>query len=108
MQELEHLGKLFQKLQFIATGKTERVLDRQIGDVNYHFKNFSENGWTTKETFKDFIIGIRNYYTFTKQTLHIILDAFRVHISEEIIQFAELNNIKLYFIPQGYTDQLQP
>ena len=95
-------------LQFIATGKTERVLDTQIGDVNYHFKNYSENGWTTKETFKDYIIGIRNYYNFTKQTLHIILDAFRVHLSEEIIQFAELNNIKLYFIPQGYTDQLQP
>ena len=51
-------------LQFIATGKTERVLDTQIGDVNYHFKNYSENGWTTKETFKDYIIGIRNYYNF--------------------------------------------
>ena len=38
----------------------------------------------------------------------MILDGFKVHISDEIIEFAESNNIKLYFIPLGYTDQLQP
>ena len=94
-------------LQFIATGKTERVLETQIGDVNYHFKTFSENGWTTKDTFKLYILELRDLYGVGVETLHIILDAFSAHISEEIREFAELNNIKLYFIPQGFTDQLQ-
>ncbi len=95
-------------LQFIAKGKTELVLQTQIGDVNYHMKTFSENGWTTKETFKLYLLGIRDFYNFQEETLHIILDGFKVHISEEIIEFAESNNFKLYFIPHGYTDQLQP
>lgn len=46
-------------LQFIASGKTDKVLDSQIGDVNYHYRTHSENGWCTKETFKDYLIGIR-------------------------------------------------
>lgn len=95
-------------LQFIATGKTEKVLETQIGDVGDHMKTFSENGWTTKETFKLYLLGIRNFYNFTSETIHIILDGYKVHISEEIIEFAESNNFKLYFIPHGYTDQLQP
>ena len=94
-------------LQFIATGKTERVLETQIGDVNYHFRTFIENGWTTKDTFKLYILELRDLYGVGVETLHIILDAFSAHISEEIREFAELNNIKLYFIPQGFTDQLQ-
>lgn len=95
-------------LQFIATGKTEKVLETQIGDVGDHMKTFSENGWTTKETFKLYLLGIRNFYNFTSETIHMILDGYKVHISEEIIEFAESNNFKLYFIPHGYTDQLQP
>ena len=95
-------------LQFLATGKTEKVLETQIGDVGDHMKTFSENGWTTKETFKLYLLGIRNFYNFTSETIHIILDGYKVHISEEIIEFAESNNFKLYFIPHGYTDQLQP
>ena len=95
-------------LQFIATGKTEKVLETQIGDVGDHMKTFSENGWTTKETFILYLLGIRNFYNFTSETIHIILDGYKVHISEEIIEFSESNNFKLYFIPHGYTDQLQP
>lgn len=72
--------------------------------------NFSvlKRSWTTKETFKLYLLGIRDYYNFPNEILHIILDCYKVHISEKIIGFAENNNFKLYFIPHGYTDRLQP
>lgn len=77
-------------LQFIASGKTDYVCESQLGDVNYHFRSFSENGWTTINTFKDYIVGIRDYYGYDdNQTLHVICDSYKVHISEEIIQFSE-------------------
>ena len=95
-------------LQFIASGKTDKVLDSQIGDVNYHYRTHSENGWCTKETFKDYLIGIREYYNFCEETIHVICDGYKAHISDEVIEFSKLNNIQLYFIPHGFTDQLQP
>ena len=95
-------------LQFLAAGRTEKVLNTQIGDVNYHFGSYSENGWCTKETFKDYLIGIREFYNFCEETIHVICDGYKAHISDEVIEFAHLNNIQLYFIPHGFTDQLQP
>ena len=38
-------------IQFIAKGKTSEVLNTQIGDVAPNVKAFSENGWTTQDTF---------------------------------------------------------
>lgn len=67
-------------MQFIASGKTERVVHSQIGDVRYHYRTYSDNRWTTKETFKEYLIGIREYYNFPKETIHVICDGVKVHI----------------------------
>ena len=96
-------------LQFIAKGKTQEVIESQIGDVGYHFKAYSENGWTTEETFIEYLTGLRNHFGFEdKHTLHIILDVFRAHITDNVKQACDELNIKLHLIPAGMTDELQP
>ena len=96
-------------LQFIAKGKTPSVLDSQIGDVGDHIKTYSENGWTTEDTFIEFLINVRNQYLDDDDhTIHIILDVFRAHITDKVYQTAKELNIKFYLIPAGMTDDLQP
>ena len=96
-------------LQFIAKGDSPAVLNTQIGDVGYHMKAYSTNGWSTIETFKEFLIGVRNFYGFEDEhTIHLLLDVFKVHISDEVKETAQGLNIKLYLIPAGMTDELQP
>ena len=96
-------------LQFIAKGETEAVLETQIGDVGYHLRAFSSNGWTTSETFIQYLTGIRNHYGFEdSHTIHIILDLFKAHITDAVSDAAKELNIKLYLIPAGMTDELQP
>ena len=96
-------------LQFIAKGETEAVLNTQIGDVGYHTRAYSSNGWTTIETFKQFLISVRDYYTWEDQnTIHLLLDVFKAHIGDEIYKLSKELNIKLYLIPAGMTDELQP
>ena len=96
-------------VQFIAKGKTEQVLDSQLGDVGYHLRSFSESGWTTEYTFVEYLVGIRNFYGFDdKNTIHVILDVFRAHITDKVYNAAKELNIKFYLIPAGTTDELQP
>ena len=96
-------------LQFIAKGKTQEVIESQIGDVGYHFRAYSENGWTTEETFIEYLTGLRNHYGFEDEhTLHIILDVFRAHITNNVKKACDELNIKLHLIPAGMTDELQP
>lgn len=96
-------------LQFIAKGETPAVLDSQIGDVAYHNKTFSANGWTTSETFKQYLMSVREYYGVEDtNTVHILLDVFKAHVSDDVKQLASELNIKLYLIPAGMTDELQP
>ena len=96
-------------LQFIAKGETSAVVESQIGDVGYHMKTFSSNGWTTAETFKQYLTGIRNHYSFEdNNTIHILLDVFKAHITSDVKETAESLNIQLHLIPAGMTDELQP
>ena len=96
-------------LQFIAKGETEAVLDSQIGDVGYHMRTFSSNGWTTAETFQQFLVGVRDYYTWDDpNTVHLLIDIFKAHTTDEVKALAETLNIHLHFIPAGLTDELQP
>lgn len=85
-------------LQFFATGKTDYVCSSQLGDVGYHFETYSQNGWTSINTFKDYIVGNKDFYGYENNKLHVICDSYKVHISEEILNFAEMNNVKLYFM----------
>ena len=96
-------------LQFIAKGKTSEVLETQIGDVSYHFRTYSENGWTTESTFIEYLTGLRNHIGFDdKNTMHILLDVFRAHITDNVKKTCNDLNIKLHLIPAGMTDELQP
>lgn len=96
-------------LQFIAKGTTPAVLESQIGDVNYHFRSYSENGWTTEFTFIEYITGLRNHIGFDdKHTIHILLDVFRAHITDNVKKACSDLNIKLHLIPAGMTDEIQP
>ena len=96
-------------LQFIAKGKTEQVLESQIGDVFPHLRAFSESGWTNESTFLSYLHALREFYGFEDpKTIHVILDVFRVHISDAVKETALNLNIKFYLIPAGKTDELQP
>ena len=96
-------------LQFIAKGNSPQVIDTQIGDVAYHLKTYSSNGWTTSETFKEFLLSVRTFYGFDdKNTIHILLDVFRAHLTDDVKELADQLNIKMYLNPGGFTNSLQP
>ena len=96
-------------LQFIAKGTSEQSIQTQIGDFGYHTATYSENGWTTIETFKTFLNGLRAFYGFDDpHPIHLVLDAYQAHLSATIREEAENLNIKLHFIPAGMTDFIQP
>lgn len=96
-------------LQFIAKGKTDAVIETQIGDVGYHFRTFSENGWTTENTFIEYLTGLRHHIGFDDEhTIHILMDVFRAHITENVKKSCSELNIKIHLIPAGMTDELQP
>lgn len=93
-------------LQFIATGKTERVEESQLGDIGYHWSAHSPSGWTTDTTFMQYLDKLSQHYN--GEELHVILDCYSVHRTHEVKDFAKALNINLYFIPPGCTDALQP
>ena len=96
-------------LQFIAKGETKAVIETQIGDVAYHMRTYSSSGWTTSETFKKYLIGIRNFYSWDDEnTIHLLLDVFKAHLTDDVLKLAKELNIKLHLIPAGMTDELQP
>ena len=97
-------GKL--PLFFIAKGLTDRVLDTQIGDVSTHWRSFSKKGWQTADTFQEYLMHLREHYG--DQEVHLLLDLHSSHRAPEVKLLAESLNIRLWFIPAGCTDILQP
>ena len=96
-------------LQFIAKGNSEACIRNQIGDVSPHYATFSKNGWTTEETFKAFLTGVRDFYGFEDESrIHLILDVYRAHFTESVREHVENLNIELIPIPAGMTDEMQP
>ena len=61
-------------LQFIAKGETQAVLDSQIGDVVYHNRTFSSNGWTTSETLKQYLSVFVNNIVFKIETQYMAIN----------------------------------
>lgn len=97
-------GKL--PLYFLASGKTPRVMDSQLGDTWGHWRSFSESGWQTSQTFQEYLMHIRELYG--DQKVHLILDVHSSHRTSEVKNLAHELNIDLWFIPPGCTDQCQP
>lgn len=94
-------------IQFIAKGKTEQVLNTQIGDVSPNIRSFSENGWTNTQTFYQFLSHIKSHYEDNKE-IHVILDLYKAHNNDEIKEAAASLEITLHFIPAGFTEKFQP
>ena len=90
----------------MAKGNTERVEASLLGDLSYHKSSHSTTGWTTGETFKDYLGFLSEY--FQHQPIHLILDIFSVHRSPEIKEYARQLGITLHYIPSGCTDKYQP
>ncbi|KAH0795009.1 DDE superfamily endonuclease containing protein [Histomonas meleagridis] len=94
-------------LFFIAKGKTNRCKESQIGDVSYHMSTYTENGWTTEETFSRYLRFLRTHFN-DEEEIHLLLDSYKVHRCQQIQILAASLKITLHFIPPGLTDQLQP
>ena len=93
-------------MMLIAAGKTEAVEQSQLGDIYPHWKAHSESGWTTEETFVEYLLHISEFYQ--NEEVHLILDVYAAHRTERVKETARNNNIQLYFIPPGCTDLVQP
>jgi hypothetical protein len=95
----------------VAQGKTKQVEVSQLGNDASVIKDHSESGWSTIVTFHHYLAWLaKQYETEIKagHTLHLILDLFAAHRAEKIKKYAKRLGIKLWFIPAGYTDELQP
>ena len=94
-------------IQFIAKGTTQAVVNSQLGDVFPHLSTFSEKGWSTNETIYEYLNYIKSLFN-DNQEIHVILDIYSSHRSEETKNAARDLGIILHFIPAGYTDLYQP
>ena len=93
-------------LWLIAKGKTD-ACHEQLGDPQGHLVAHSESGWSTVDTFSQFLMSVRERFP-DDEPVYLLLDLYSVHRSEEIKQLAESLMIRLIFIPPGMTDQYQP
>lgn len=93
-------------IQFIPKGETDIVLGSQIGDVSPHMRAYSKKGWTTIETFYDYLNYIKSLFPGDDE-IHVILNVFSAHKSEEIQEYVKDLSIVLHFIPSGLTDLYQ-
>jgi hypothetical protein len=95
----------------IAKGKTKRVEKTQLGCDDTLVTDHSGSGWTTIETFKHYLAWLAKFYEGqipAGRQLHLILDLYSVHRSQEIKEYGKELGIRLWFIPAGFTDRLQP
>ena len=94
-------------LLFVAQEKTSQVEASQIGDVDYHWKCHSESGWMTDDVFKFYLMKLREHLGHDK-TIHLVMDLYPAHMTDEVYSLAEQLNFKLHIIPAGMTDVYQP
>jgi hypothetical protein len=100
-------------LYLIAKGKTPRVEESQLGPIGANGADHSPSGWQTAETMQNYIAWLNGVARATlgippEQCLHVIMDIYRAHTTQAVLDEALERNIKFHFIPAGYTDQLQP
>lgn len=93
-------------LWIIAKGTTERC-HAQLGNTQGHNVTHSESGWSTVETFSEFLMSLRERYP-DDEPIYLLLDCYSVHRCDEVRQLAESLFIELIFIPPGLTDEFQP
>ena len=94
-------------LLFVAQGKTEQVEASQIGDVGFHWKTHTESGWMNDTAFSYYLHKLREHFN-DDQPLHLIMDLYPSHMTQQVKTDAEALNIKIHIIPAGMTDFYQP
>lgn len=93
-------------IQFIEKGRAPNVIESQLGDVNPHLATFSEKEWSTNETIYEYLNYIKSLFTDDDE-IHIILDIYSAHRSDETKEAAKELGITLHCIPACYTDLYQ-
>jgi hypothetical protein len=83
------------------------VEESHFGDVGYHRTDNSESGWTTGDTFRQWLAWLSGVYD-DNQATWLILDYYAVRRQEAMKQYAAKLGINFLFIPAGLTDELQP
>jgi hypothetical protein len=100
-------------LYCIAKGKTTRCEASQLGLAAPNGSDHSESGWQTTETMLNYLNWLndcarRQLEIPGHEYLHVIMDIYRAHTQPSVLERAQALNIRIHFIPAGYTDQLQP
>jgi hypothetical protein len=92
----------------VAKGKTRRAEQNQLGSDPTLIRDHSASGWTTVEIFCHSLADAYRGNIPPGRQVHLILDSYSFHHPEEIKEYARRLGIKLWFIPPGHTDALQP
>ena len=87
--------------------REDGTLPPTVGGPQGHLVGHSETGWSTVDTFSEFLLAVREHFS-DDDPVYLLLDLYSVHRTDEIRQLAESLNIVLIFIPPGMTDQYQP
>jgi hypothetical protein len=77
-----------------------------IGDINGVWRDHTESGWQTSETFIKYLINLREYVG--SSPIALVLDSYAAHRTRDAKQTAAELGIDLHFISHGLTDKLQP
>jgi hypothetical protein len=91
----------------IAKGKSTRAEKRQFGEIEPHIPMHSESGWIKIRTFEKYLQMLKRAFP-GDEPIHLILDYYSVHLSQEIRSDARDLGKNIKFIPAGTTDCLQP
>jgi hypothetical protein len=93
-------------LEFIASGKTIRVERTQIGQVDGHWRDHSQNGWRTSETLRNY--GMTLQCKLGPGPIHSLLDLYSGHRTDQVKATTATLGATLHDIPPGLTDKFQP
>jgi hypothetical protein len=103
-------------LQLIYQGKTEKCHPRTTFPEGFGITH-SENHWSTIATMKDYVIHVLSpYCASVRQRLGLqqdhkalcVLDVFRAHRVQDVMEIFSEHNILLTFVPASCTGELQP
>jgi hypothetical protein len=93
-------------LGFIASGKTTRLEESQIGPVEGHWRMHSGSEWQTSQTFQADLTGLRD--VMGERPIHLLLDSYSAHKTAVVRETAARLGIRLYLMSPGLTVEFQP
>jgi hypothetical protein len=69
-------------LEFILTGKAICGETTQIGHVEGYWRNHSQHGWQTSETFQNYLVNLR--IALGPRPTHLLLDSYSAHRTDAV------------------------